>query len=66
MIGYSWGLGSRYAKAPAVPDAPDMRPPRAGRFGSALPNPLHTQPTPRSTGAAVARSTDAVDVTDGS
>lgn len=23
MIGYSWGLGSRYAKAPAVPDAPE-------------------------------------------
>lgn len=23
MIGYSWGLGSRYAKAPAAPDVPD-------------------------------------------
>lgn len=23
MIGYSWGLGSRYARAPAVPEVPD-------------------------------------------
>jgi hypothetical protein len=23
MIGYSWGLGSRYAKAPELPDVPD-------------------------------------------
>jgi hypothetical protein len=23
MIGYSWGMGSRYAKAPAVPEVPD-------------------------------------------